>query len=132
MAHVSASACLLSDLCYQLNERVKKLATTTHKDRVHEFNAKLETLSEHHDIPKVGLLLLFFSVARHTDCRAFPGRARIRRTVPPCGEYLPYAWGTFAPTLPFSWKDCFVVYRVFCCGSTLLLPNESSILDFAV
>ncbi|EIM92226.1 DUF1754-domain-containing protein [Stereum hirsutum FP-91666 SS1] len=38
----------------RLNERVKKLANTTHKDRVHEFNAKLETLSEHHDIPKVG------------------------------------------------------------------------------
>ena len=25
----------------------------THKDRVHEFNQKLEALSEHHDIPKV-------------------------------------------------------------------------------
>jgi protein FAM32A len=37
----------------QLAERVKKLANKTHKDRVHEFNAKLESLSEHHDIPKV-------------------------------------------------------------------------------
>ena len=35
-------------------ERVSKLASQTHKDRVHEFNAKLEALSEHHDIPKVG------------------------------------------------------------------------------
>ena len=35
-------------------ERVAKLASQTHKDRVHEFNAKLESLSEHHDIPKVG------------------------------------------------------------------------------
>ena len=25
----------------------------THKDRVHEFNQKLDSLSEHHDIPKV-------------------------------------------------------------------------------
>ena len=25
----------------------------THKDRVNEFNNKLEALSEHHDIPKV-------------------------------------------------------------------------------
>ncbi|CAE6412788.1 unnamed protein product [Rhizoctonia solani] len=35
-------------------ERVAKLASKTHKDRVHEFNAKLESLSEHHDIPKAG------------------------------------------------------------------------------
>ncbi|KAG8716938.1 hypothetical protein FRC08_008511 [Ceratobasidium sp. 394] len=35
-------------------ERVSKLASQTHKDRVHDFNAKLEALSEHHDIPKVG------------------------------------------------------------------------------
>ena len=36
----------------QLAQRVAKLATTTHKDRVAEFNNKLEALSEHHDIPK--------------------------------------------------------------------------------
>lgn len=30
-----------------------KLAGKTHKDRVNEFNAHLESLSEHHDIPKV-------------------------------------------------------------------------------
>ncbi|QRV97520.1 FAM32A protein [Ceratobasidium sp. AG-Ba] len=35
-------------------ERVAKLASQTHKDRVHDFNSKLEALSEHHDIPKVG------------------------------------------------------------------------------
>ncbi|KAF8338282.1 uncharacterized protein EI90DRAFT_3042371 [Cantharellus anzutake] len=35
-------------------ERVAKLATKTHKDRVQEFNEKLDALSEHHDIPKVG------------------------------------------------------------------------------
>lgn len=33
--------------------RVAKLASKTHKDRVSEFNSKLEALSEHHDIPKV-------------------------------------------------------------------------------
>ncbi|KAF8506754.1 DUF1754-domain-containing protein [Russula emetica] len=38
----------------RLADKVKKLAGKTHKDRVHEFNSKLETLSEHHDIPKVG------------------------------------------------------------------------------
>ncbi|KAH9997707.1 hypothetical protein BJV74DRAFT_826026 [Russula compacta] len=38
----------------QLADKVKKLAGKTHKDRVHEFNSKLEALSEHHDIPKVG------------------------------------------------------------------------------
>ena len=32
---------------------MKKLAGKTHKDRVNELNTKLETLSEHHDIPKV-------------------------------------------------------------------------------
>ncbi|KAI9460537.1 hypothetical protein BJY52DRAFT_1211413 [Lactarius psammicola] len=38
----------------RLADKVKKLAGKTHKDRVHEFNSKLESLSEHHDIPKVG------------------------------------------------------------------------------
>ncbi|KZT75021.1 DUF1754-domain-containing protein [Daedalea quercina L-15889] len=38
----------------RLAEKVAKLAHKTHKDRVHEFNSKLEALSEHHDIPKVG------------------------------------------------------------------------------
>ncbi|KAG2194467.1 hypothetical protein INT46_004837 [Mucor plumbeus] len=35
-------------------ERVSKAAAKSHKDRVQEFNHKLEQLSEHHDIPKVG------------------------------------------------------------------------------
>ncbi|EPT01516.1 hypothetical protein FOMPIDRAFT_1048672 [Fomitopsis schrenkii] len=38
----------------RLAEKVARLAHKTHKDRVHEFNSKLEALSEHHDIPKVG------------------------------------------------------------------------------
>ncbi|KAG5353676.1 hypothetical protein C0989_003813 [Termitomyces sp. Mn162] len=36
----------------RLAERVAKLASKTHKERVSEFNTYLETLSEHHDIPK--------------------------------------------------------------------------------
>ena len=42
----------------QLAKRVLKLADKTHKDRVSEFNAHLEALSEHHDIPKVGQVVL--------------------------------------------------------------------------
>ncbi|KAK7064080.1 hypothetical protein R3P38DRAFT_2822293 [Favolaschia claudopus] len=38
----------------RLAQKVAKLANKTHKDRVSEFNAHLESLSEHHDIPKVG------------------------------------------------------------------------------
>ncbi|EAU92792.1 hypothetical protein CC1G_01837 [Coprinopsis cinerea okayama7 len=38
----------------RLAQRVAKLAKKTHKDRVAEFNSHLESLSEHHDIPKVG------------------------------------------------------------------------------
>jgi len=38
----------------RLATKVAKLAHKTHKERVGEFNAKLEALSEHHDIPKVG------------------------------------------------------------------------------
>ena len=34
---------------------MEKLSNTTHKDRVAEFNSKLEALSEHHDIPKASL-----------------------------------------------------------------------------
>ncbi|KAJ3542826.1 hypothetical protein NMY22_g3361 [Coprinellus aureogranulatus] len=38
----------------RLEQRVHKLAKKTHKDRVADFNKHLESLSEHHDIPKVG------------------------------------------------------------------------------
>nr|BAH22603.1 hypothetical protein UP10 [Pholiota nameko] len=38
----------------RLEQRIAKLAHKTHKDRVNEFNNHLESLSEHHDIPKVG------------------------------------------------------------------------------
>jgi hypothetical protein len=37
----------------QLLEKAAKAATKTHKERVEEFNSKLEALSEHYDIPKV-------------------------------------------------------------------------------
>jgi hypothetical protein len=40
-------------ICTQLEKKVAKMANKTHKDRVNEFNSKLEALSEHHDIPKV-------------------------------------------------------------------------------
>jgi protein FAM32A len=40
----------------QLADKVKKLAGKTHKDRVNELNTKLESLSEHHDIPKVSVI----------------------------------------------------------------------------
>ncbi|KAG6868887.1 hypothetical protein C0993_008635 [Termitomyces sp. T159_Od127] len=36
----------------RLAERVAKLASKTHKERVSDFNKHLESLSEHHDIPK--------------------------------------------------------------------------------
>ena len=35
-------------------ERVSKAASKSHRERVNEFNAYLQNLSEHHDIPKVG------------------------------------------------------------------------------
>jgi len=38
----------------RLKEKVEDLAKKSHKDKVQEFNKKLEELSEHYDIPKVG------------------------------------------------------------------------------
>ncbi|KAI8840495.1 hypothetical protein BJ741DRAFT_597490 [Chytriomyces cf. hyalinus JEL632] len=35
-------------------EKAAKLAQKSHKERVAEFNQYLESLSEHHDIPRVG------------------------------------------------------------------------------
>jgi len=34
-------------------DRILKRASTTHRDRVEEFNRHLDSLSEHYDIPKV-------------------------------------------------------------------------------
>ena len=41
---------------HQLAAKVARLANKSHKDRVNEFNSKLEALSEHHDIPKVCII----------------------------------------------------------------------------
>ncbi|ORY91563.1 hypothetical protein BCR35DRAFT_328165 [Leucosporidium creatinivorum] len=38
----------------RLLEKAAKLANKSHKERVAEFNEKLEAMSEHHDIPRVG------------------------------------------------------------------------------
>ncbi|KDE08983.1 hypothetical protein MVLG_00706 [Microbotryum lychnidis-dioicae p1A1 Lamole] len=38
----------------RLLEKAAKAATKTHKERVAEFNEKLENMSEHYDIPRVG------------------------------------------------------------------------------
>ena len=37
----------------RLAEKVRKEAQKSHKDRVSEFNQKLERMSEHHDMPRV-------------------------------------------------------------------------------
>ncbi|GAA5846886.1 hypothetical protein JCM3766R1_000828, partial [Sporobolomyces carnicolor] len=39
----------------RLLERAKTAAAKSHKDRVAEFNEKLEALSEHHDVPKLSI-----------------------------------------------------------------------------
>lgn len=38
----------------RLRELVRTQAAVTHRERVREYNAKLEKLSEHHDMPKIG------------------------------------------------------------------------------
>jgi len=37
-------------LSVQLDERLKREGSKTHKERVEEFNTKLSKLSEHHDM----------------------------------------------------------------------------------
>ncbi|KAF4623341.1 hypothetical protein D9613_002222 [Agrocybe pediades] len=56
----------------RLEQRIKKLAHKTHKDRVNEFNAHLESLSEHHDIPKASLRNMgyFSNLTRLVLCRS--------------------------------------------------------------
>ncbi|KAI9094700.1 hypothetical protein DFS34DRAFT_582770, partial [Phlyctochytrium arcticum] len=36
------------------SDRIAKIASQSHKERVADFNKYLEGLSEHYDIPKVG------------------------------------------------------------------------------
>lgn len=38
----------------RMQQRIAKEARTSHKEKVDAFNAYLGSLSEHHDIPKVG------------------------------------------------------------------------------
>jgi hypothetical protein len=41
-------------LAVREQERLAKVASKSHRERVQEYNEKLSKLSEHHDIPKVG------------------------------------------------------------------------------
>jgi hypothetical protein len=70
----------------QLADKVKKLAGKTHKDRVHEFNSKLESLSEHHDIPKVNFTGDFFGASSNRIISHFSGWSWIRLAwgIPEC------------------------------------------------
>lgn len=38
----------------RLQDKIRKEAKTSHKEKVEAFNKYLGSLSEHHDIPKVG------------------------------------------------------------------------------
>ncbi|KAJ3323688.1 hypothetical protein HDV06_001418 [Boothiomyces sp. JEL0866] len=38
----------------RLEEKIEKAAEKSHKERVADFNKYLSSLSEHHDIPRVG------------------------------------------------------------------------------
>ncbi|KAB8304198.1 hypothetical protein EYC80_003616 [Monilinia laxa] len=38
----------------RLNDRLKREGVKTHKERVEELNRYLSTLSEHHDMPRIG------------------------------------------------------------------------------
>ncbi|EDP41594.1 hypothetical protein MGL_3975 [Malassezia globosa CBS 7966] len=37
-----------------MREQARKEAGKSHKDKVDSFNAYLDSLSEHHDMPKIG------------------------------------------------------------------------------
>lgn len=44
----------IADTVEQLEERLKREGTKTHKEKVEEFNHYLSNLSEHHDMPRIG------------------------------------------------------------------------------
>ncbi len=49
-------------------ERLRSMATKSHRERIKEFNDKLANLSEHHDIPKVEFVLPSMMVACCNMC----------------------------------------------------------------
>lgn len=51
----------------QLLEKAAKAATKTHKDRVAEFNTKLENMSEHYDLPRSETIRSVEDLGRRTD-----------------------------------------------------------------
>lgn len=53
-------------------EKTRKMAMKSHRERVNEFNAALESLSEHHDIPRVRQAPLY-CVATSNIGRPFVG-----------------------------------------------------------
>ena len=74
----------------QHEERLKKIASKSHKDKVAEFNKYLESLSEHHDIPRVRggrasaiwLQRTWLTADGAKSCLellAYPGRPRLTR-----------------------------------------------------
>lgn len=57
----------------RMDERVKKAAAKSHRERVAEFNKKLNELSEHNDIPKVNMIVFAWIM----NNVVFLGRARL-------------------------------------------------------
>lgn len=103
------------------------MATKTHKDRVNEFNSKLEALSEHHDIPKV--CLVWLRAYRVSD-GPFLGWPRITRRLSLYRTYY-----MFHVTLPFAQMHVWSLsrrQRIFACkylfqASHFVYPKASKL-----
>lgn len=69
------------------------MANKTHKDRVNDFNTKLEALSEHHDIPKVRITRVganFSFADSHPSGRTWITPLRTRSCLFLCVLYVKY------------------------------------------
>lgn len=117
----------------RLKDKVRKEARKSHKDRVSEFNAKLEALSEHHDLPRVGLadqcVLVF-----HADICFFSSRDWPGLICHSCHTIYPVAVESSIPCCHHQLSNILVlvVYFVFLSTTPNLTMRLRALLNAAV
>lgn len=88
-------------------EKAAKAATKTHKDRVAEFNTKLENMSEHYDLPRSEMMRSVEDLNRRSD-KAVSSQSDLAKTV--CISDCPFGPGmTLILSSTPSMQDAIVI-----------------------
>lgn len=88
----------------QLAKKVRQEAKMSHKDKVSEFNQKLERQSEHHDLPRVSPTTMHVLSLCHADV---PHVTLLAVRSVPVKRYICRIWSTLLQSIRSGMPDVF-------------------------